>query len=263
MKLVSVKLMGGLGNNLFQIACCISYALKHGCDYCIPTVIENPHSIGQKVLFSNNLKYCEYGVVENINFDGYEFSSHVYYKEPYFHYKEIPKYDCDRLYIFGYFQSWRYIEPYREEIIKILNLPTFTIKPGTIFIHHRLGNYKNLNKFHKMISQEYISSSLSYFAVRGYKKFLVFSDEIDESKKVINSDIYNLLEFVYSGSNSEEQDLGMMSACAGGIMSASSFSWWGSFIGNENRLIVYPKKWFGTELNHDTKDLCPESWIAL
>ena len=161
------------------------------------------------------------------------------------------------------FRAIKFFDDYREEIIKIFDLPTYTIEPKTIFIHHRLGDYKKLTKFHKIISEEYISSSLSYFAVRGYKKFLVFSDEIEESKKIINSDIYNLLEFVYSGSNSEEQDLGMMAACAGGVMSASSFSWWGAYLGSQDRMITYPRDWFGEELKHNTKDLCPENWIAI
>jgi len=262
---VSIKLIGGLANNLFQIATVLAYSLKHGCDYCIPTVIDQPHYPDQKVFFSKNLKYCEYGVITQVPMEGgYNFSSHVYYTEPHFHFKEIPKYDCDKLWLNGYFQSYKYFNDYREEILKILGLPTFTIQPETIFIHHRLGDYKNLTKFHKIISEEYISSALSYFAVRGYKKFLVFSDEIEESKKIINSDIYNLLEFVYSVDNTEVQDLSLMASCAGGIMSASSFSWWGAYLGEiEGRDILYPIDWFGEELKNDTSDLCLKNWIAV
>ena len=32
---------------------------------------------------------------------------------------------------------------------------------------------------------------------------------------------------------------------------------------NINKTILYPSIWFGEALNHDTKDICPESWIKI
>lgn len=265
---VSCKLVGGLGNCLFIISTTIAYSLKHGIDYCIPNIVWDPHYDNQKVFYSKNIKYCGYGKIEKFETSKelpYGYSSYHYYTEPYFHYKELPiPKDEDKITLIGYYQSFKYFDEYREEILKILDLITYTISPETIFIHHRLGDYKMLSGFHKIISDEYISSSLSYFAVRGYKKFLVFSDEIEESKKVINSERFNKLEFVYSGDNTEIQDLALMSSCAGGIMSASSFSWWAAYIGErKGRDILYPKDWFGEELKHDTMDLCLPNWIAI
>ena len=80
------------------------------------------------------------------------------------------------------------------------------------------------------------------------RKFIVVSDEPREVAKKI-------LEYpdtvVLSGN--ELYDLGVMSACqGGGILSPSSFSWWGASLGrwigkNDGRYIA-PEFWFGWRL---------------
>ena len=53
-----------------------------------------------------------------------------------------------------------------------------------------------------------------------------------------------------------------MSMCDDFIIANSTFSWWGAWLGNRGKVIA-PKKWFGENLNHDTKDLyCPD-WILI
>src|ERR1017187_3312553 len=104
---VTCKLIGGFSNCLWIMAATLSYSLKYGIDYCILETIENPHSTDQKVYQSSQIRYCNKedfrGVVK-------------VYTEPFFHFQEIPKYDCDVLILSGYFQSILFFKDYLSEI---------------------------------------------------------------------------------------------------------------------------------------------------
>jgi len=52
-----------------------------------------------------------------------------------------------------------------------------------------------------------------------------------------------------------------MSCCDDNIIANSSFSWWGAYFNDKpNKIVCYPSKWFGHNMNNDTRDLCPSSW---
>jgi len=246
---VEVIQQGGVGNCCFQIAAAYCYSLKYGMDYLVSDENINPH-LGQKSVLFPNVKY---GTLSK------EIPEYI---EPAFHYNPIPY--MPNLRMGGYFQSHLYHYQYKPELLKLFNIPIIP-KHDTIFLHYRLGDYKTLGKFHQIISDSYITDCLAYFSARGDKKFLILSDEINEAKKQINTERFTKLEIEYSDSNSELEDLSLMASCGGGVMSASSFSWWGAYLGtNEDRTILYPKNWFGESLsNHSIKNLCPENWIAL
>lgn len=250
--MISVKLMGGLCNNLFQISAALGHSLKYNNTPChIPTIIDNPHSEGQKVFYSPHLNYCDIETEISIYF------------EPSFSYNEIP--NTPDIYLQGYFQSYLYHHQFKNEILRLLNIE-HKFNEGFVFLHYRLGDYKKLGLFHQIISDDYIRKAIHYFIGVGYNKFLVFSDEIEEAKNIINKDKFEgWASFYYSEGKSELEDLSLMAGCEHGIMSASAFSWWAAYIGqNEDRRILYPHKWFGEELNHHSiKDLCPPNWIAL
>ena len=64
-------------------------------------------------------------------------------------------------------------------------------------------------------------------------------------------------EFTFSEGNSEIDDLNMMAGCKGIIIANSSFSWWGAFLGDQNKKVIAPKEWF-TDTN--MKVNLPKQW---
>jgi hypothetical protein len=60
------------------------------------------------------------------------------------------------------------------------------------------------------------------------------------------------------------EEMIFMSCCHHHIIANSSFSWWGAYFNSSpDKIVCYPKTWFGPALPLNTKDLCPSEWIAI
>jgi len=249
---VVCKLMGGLGNNLFQIVNLLRYSIKYNIPYCVPTKIDNPHYEGQKVFYSKYLNFCD---------EEYK-GIRCFYNEKGFEYNEIPKQICDYCVLNGYFQSYHYFNDYREQILEILDIP-YEFKEGYVAIHYRLGDYRKISNIHPPVSLEYIHSGIKYFTDRGYKKFICFSDEIDYCYE--NIKVPDDCTIGFSQGRTDIEDLSLASSCEHCICSNSSYSFWLYYLNqNEDKLGVFPKdNWFGVDMSHDTKDIYMPEMILL
>lgn len=248
--MVSSTPRGGAGNCLFCIAATIAYSLKNNMPYCIPMEVQNPHYEGQKPYIFDGVKYCD------------KTPDLPIYKEPYFHYAKIPY--QENILLDGYWQSWRFFDAYREEILKAFG---FKYKRNErVSIHKRIGDYKKFPQHHPIVSDEYIEQAILHFASLGYKKFLVFSDTIEELKELLSQPRFNLFDFEFSEGKSEIEDLEAMSSCQHNIICNSTFSWWAQYLNqNTNKIIVAPQKdkWFGEEMKHNVDDLYMNNWTLI
>ena len=58
------------------------------------------------------------------------------------------------------------------------------------------------------------------------------------------------------------QDLRLMASCRHAIIANSSFSWWGAWLGtNERKVVVAPRRWFVR--GPATPNLFPEGWAVI
>lgn len=249
--MIGTTLMGGCGNNLFQIAMCLAHSLKHDLEYCIPLSIVNPHYSNQKPLRFPNIKYSNI-VLQLTKFN-----------EQQFEYKEVPP--IDDVCFCGYWQSYKFFDDYRDEIMKAFGFDDLVTIPNICAIHYRAGDFKNFPTIHPIVSTEYIIAAINQMISKGYKRFLVFSDDIPDIKEIIEGfNWYNDCIFEYSEGQSDLEDLKLMASCSSNIISNSTYGWWAAYSNpNPQKTVVYPRKWFGDALPHDTKDLCPKSWISL
>ena len=260
MGIVSTRLMGGLGNMLFEIAASYSTALRDGKEMiCDVTDIQMPHkpytyytnNILRKVKFSNELP--------NLGYIG----------ENGFHYTPIPKIDGN-VKLIGHFQSEKYFIEHRNEILELFEIDDKTknhllekygeiINQDTCSIHIRRGDYLGLPTHHPTQSIDYYKEAIQIIGEE--KHFLVFSDDIEWCKE--NFDFLNNKTFI-SG-NQDYEDLYLMSMCKNNIIANSTFSWWGAWLNkNENKQVIIPSKWFGVSNSHlNTNDLYCDKWIKL
>lgn len=258
--MISCKLMGGIGNQLFQIAATYALALRNNDNACFD--LSSCHTPNQGY---SSKKYKDNILSKINNVNNYNFR-HTY-NEPRFGYEELP-YTNDLL-LTGYFQSELYFNDYKYEIIDLFEIPSINktkVKEDFIWwdindkpitsIHIRRGDYLNHPDFHPVCGIEYYEKAISEI---GDSYFVFISDDMDWVRKNFKG-----RDYVFPEYKDEILDLTVMMMCDNNIISNSSFSWWGAYLNkNENKKVVTPKNWFGPLGPKDTEDIIPKDWVIL
>lgn len=245
----SPYLMGGLCNQMFQIASIYGLSRKHNRKYLFS---ENYIDNSQTIIHSKN-KYKNY-------FDTIFCKLKQYRKDDIkcnLYRESIQKVGKPHDIIFnnntlfyGYYQNFHNWDGYKDEV---KNLFYFENKKydkydtdNSFFIHFRRGDYVN-NSYHEVVNNDYYKNALKYFNV---KKVLIFSNEKNYGMKL---DFLKDYEKVFVDED-EIDSLNIMRQCKyGGICANSSFSWWGAYLNNsKDKIITVPCKWFG--INSRIKD---------
>jgi hypothetical protein len=258
--MITSHLQGGLGNQMFQIAASYALSKRLGVDYGFNFDLCDTPNQGHT---SNNYKLNLFKKINNYNLD---LSKFIRYTEPKFSYSELPK--IDNLCLYGYFQSEKYFKDYEKDIRELFNIDielknkikdfitSLNNKKSTTSIHVRRGDYLKFSNYHKLCPISFFKESMK---IIGDSNFIVVSDDLNWCKE-------NFLEdnVFFSPFNSEIDDFILMSLCENNIISNSSFSWWASYLNNnESKKIIAPNFWFGEEGPKDTFDIYKKEWIIL
>lgn len=245
--MVTTTLVGRYGNQCFQIAAAIGYARKHNMEYCIPEKSLDPN-VWQT--------WFKFPVVD--------FEPAKVYKERRHCYTEIPKFDDVRLE--GYFQTEKYFEHCRDEVVKVFSTEEKQIFKETASVHVRRGDYLLHPHLFPVLPSKYYQKAILHLRQNSIENFLVFSDDIEWCRKEFTLEKYGT-NFYFIENGCEHADINDMSACEHNIISNSSFSWWGAYLNqNPNKIVVAPmhQKWFGRHNRHlITKDILPKEWIQI
>lgn len=253
--MITSNLVGGLGNYMFQMSAAYSLGLDNG----VSCIFDNQTS----VTVHKHLDSYKDNILRNLIYGKPSIKNS--YTEPFFHYQEIPF--TLNLRLNGYYQSEKYFKHNRDGILDLFSINTpnekyinkkygDVLKGKTCSIHVRRGDYLGLPNHHPSCSLSYYNEAISQMDV---DNFLVFSDDIEWCKENFVGD-----EFIFVEGNTDYIDMWLMSLCDNNITANSSFSWWGAWLNqNTDKKVVAPKRWFGSAINHNTKDLIPESWITI
>ena len=288
--MIITKLIGGLGNQMFQYAAGRRAAHTNQTELKLDTSwFKNPNGAIQRDYLLNVFNIEEaFASEEKLNkFRGARQNVLIkliasYYKRPYvkqrFSYfdKNILKVN-DNTYLDGYWTSEKYFKDIEEIVRKEF---TFKDKPDavnqkminsikncdSISIHIRRGDYifdETTNKYHGVCGLDYYSNSVAMI-VKKVKNpyFFIFSDDI----KWVKQNLHLKFPCVYVDYNigkKDYEDMRLMSNCHHNIIANSSFSWWGAWLNQyKNKIIIAPKKCF-RDKSIDTTDLIPQPWIKI
>lgn len=281
-KVVTVFLMGGLGNQLFQLFACISYGIRTSRRIILPyaealttgtirqTYWDNLFKTIKHMTTYNNAQYTvdALSMFPSFHEDGYRFA-------------EIASFDVPKVQIYGYFQSPKYFQGHYETICTLMNLPAqiervhnyhskyFAENVHTIGMHFRIGDYKHIQDYHPIMPVQYYVSALNHLLLRrnGTEcNVLYFCEEKDLD--TVSSMIAQIKYLVYGvtfvradSTVSDWEQMLLMANCNDNIIANSTFSWWGAYLNQtHNKLVCYPNTWFGPSSKNDVTDLFPPEW---
>lgn len=260
--MTSCRLYGGFGNQLFQIATTLAHAKRVGDEYAIPSEVTNPHKANQLAYSFTCVSKVAYDFAGIETGEITDIEKAVPYKEPYYHYCPIPL--MKNLLLDGYWQSAKYFDEFKDELLEMLELKIDKIYHGWCAIHVRRGDYLRHPDHHPVQKTVYYLEAMeAIYRTAGIKNFMIFSDDIAWCKE--NFD-FPKFEFGYREGYDEISDMLAMGSCSHQIISNSSYSWWGQYIcPNPDKICIAPKKerWFGPSLPHNVDDLYNDKWILL
>jgi hypothetical protein len=242
-KKLYMKIHGGLGNQFFQVASAYGIAKKNNCILILVTDYEKetfPHQ--EEVDEYNKTFFQSFRIIQQ---------KHV---------PEIPMY-CETdnikcfqhneitieksLYIEGYLQNEKYFKEYRKDILALFK--PYDLKLDSYFIHVRRGDYLT-NPLHCIDLHDYYKSAIDYIESKNPQShYYIVSDDIPYCKEYTLFDSLNKT-FV---EDTPMNTLSIMSSCKGGICSNSTFSWWGSYLIDREKIVTFPKKWIHNEHEND------------
>ena len=240
--------MGRLGNVFFEIFSTYGYSVKHGfsCYFNYVPVLE---------------------MLPNIKFNVGTFNvDHIMREE-----KGIPSFSItyndfekkDNVELYGFLQSYKYFENLDEKCF-VYSCP-HAIKDDlyekitsedSSFIHVRRGDY--LNYPENLLDISYYYKAIKLMNVKSY---FVFSDDIPFCKSIFSSfEERNAYDFFYIENENPYQDISLMSIMKNGILSNSSFSFWGARLNGKPIRAICPLYWFSSKNKIDTDDIVYPEW---
>ena len=316
--MLTITIMGGLGNQLFQIFTTIATALRNNDTFFflnferLPGNPGHPRYTHWRTILHGLQQYLTPSNTANDKM----FQSLPRWDEIGFPYRPTPtdtvKY-TKPLRLHGYFQSELYFKDKYDEICKMIQLKEQQNGIKQLYANEEWGQdyYGSLNKtrilvsmhfrigdsiqnlhVHPVMSVDYYYRAISYTIEHGGVgtgsttetvpkdfTFLVFYEPCD--KAIVEKNVAELqnrcrvlfgsdrdrnrVKFVFVRDTiADWQQMLLMSVCDHNIIPNSSFSWWGAYFNaNPAKIVCYPNIWFGPGVSHDTRDLCPKSWVKV
>lgn len=282
---IFVKILGGLGNQMFQYATAKALSIKTGQALLLDNESlkrhqERPFELGHFNISEGVVSFLDYFKLGMLGLDYplIKVKKHPrYYLEKKFEFNpDVLKFNAP-VYLDGYFQSEKYFKDYRSDLLKAFTFKSemndnekkyFSLMKNklSVSIHIRRGDYiSNASASNLFVAQplSYYENALNLLREKFFNfQVFVFSDDAEWVKHNLKTDFE--LNFV-TGNNGENsfRDLRLMSFCDHHIIANSSFSWWGAWLNqNPEKLVVAPKEWF-KDKNKNDGDLIPENWIRI
>ena len=122
-----------------------------------------------------------------------------------------------------------------------------------IGLHIRRTDYVQKQSYHPLCTLDYYERALKKLP---NIPVIIVSDDPEWCGK---QELFKPDRFLISDSDSNVVDMCILSLCKYHVIANSSFSWWGAWLANSNKVIA-PKIWYGSVANLNDSDLVPQDW---
>jgi hypothetical protein len=183
----------------------------------------------------------------------------------------------DGSYLIGYWHTEKYFKDIRNQLVKDFSIKkppnkanrdmaAKIAKVPAVSLHVRRGDYitnANANRFHGLAPMDYYNAAVKLMAEKVKDPhFFVFSDDpkwTQENIKIGKHTTY----VTHNDANTGYEDMRLMTGCRHHIIANSSFSWWGAWLNpRADKVVIAPERWFA-DPDTDTRDIYAEGWLKL
>jgi len=199
------------------------------------------------------------------------------YRERHFHFDDNLATLRAPVYLDGFWQSERYFVEVAQTVRREFtptqpfdaNNRAFADRISAVkalSLHVRRGDYvdeQGTNRFHGTCSLAYYQRAVEYVSARIAEVHLfVFSDDQRWARENLQFDFPT----TFVDANTPDcgfLDMQLMCRCHHHILANSSFSWWGAWLNPSlEKIVIAPARWFNAA-GIDTRDLIPKQWVRL
>lgn len=291
--MVRVKLMGGLGNQLFQYSVGRRLSIETATELVLDLKLIgreyegiyrhdyqlDPFNISAETAVSSTLPLNLDGIRRKL-VKGTSMISPMLSASLFDEYRETTEFMFDSavfglpgdVCLNGYWQSWKYFQDIRESLLSELSIDgepegenrkwaEKISKTNAISLHVRRGDYVSMGID---LPSEYYRRALRKIALNeDDATVFVFSDDIQwvkDNEDAMVPDTGVELEYVTSNDvDNPQEDMRLMWSCDHNIISNSTFSWWGAWLNrNEEKQVIAPQTWFSRDV--EELDIVPPDW---
>lgn len=256
--MIIVKVMGGLGNQLFTYA--IAYALSKQQKSSVildKQIYHTSYSLRKCQLDSFTISFTKELIpfsfghnraskkIYNTFHDAYlkaRYKPLVVSEKEEFEQQDIRVGD-DNLYLKGYWQNYRYFHQYRKDLIREFQLKAVSedakrlidraAQEKPIAMHIRRGDYKTF-KGGKCLSMDYYKQALAYLReeIKTDSPIWIFTDDVEFCKSQFTDTSISYVSLMARLTDIEE--FWVMTKCKHFVIANSSFSWWAAYLSESN-----------------------------
>jgi len=173
--------------------------------------------------------------------------------------------------LIGYFQTWKYVralEQASDLTLRIKNpsvwfdqLMVIAERTRPIMIHVRQGDYReDVNAFIGVLGPNYYKNALIQVIATGINAPIwVFSDDIESARNVLNLHGNENVNWIVAPEGVDPaEELAIMQFGCAHIIANSTFSWWGAYLSKSTKIVIAPGSWFKSRT--EPLDLIPPDW---
>lgn len=292
--MITVRLKGGMGNQMFQYAFGLAQAKKLNTEYKLDCAVLLDRARSKDFVYRNydldiyslepdfvmsperlsalyKLRSAKLSrLIKKITLKGLPLE-----KEKHFHVDhELLSKPKDNVAYDGWWQSPKYFKSVEQEVRNAFAFKSSILSDSTVLHKQILQTNSvclNVRRTDFLTTPSLNSTNLQYFmnAVRQMSElvenphFFIFSDDIKWCTENLKLPFPTIIVGHEHKGVKFGNYLQLMKSCKNYIIPNSSFAWWAVWLNeNEDKKVIAPRNWFN-EGDFDTKDLVPETWLRL
>lgn len=258
----TAHLMGGLGNQMFQIANAICQGKKNNVNVIFDNEFVNWNTPNRR----KPISYRD-SIYRNLTFSSIK-SELIRVEEQTWNTANLNFNTQKSTEFYGYFQSSNNFLGYdsnirdlfcpTQEFISRMNSKySDSLNGNTLSVHIRRSDYLTISRILPVVDASYIEKAIQTHGY--YDNLFIFSDD----KEWVRNNL-NLKNSVVVDGLDDYEELWLMSMCKNNIISNSTFSWWASFLNSNTYKKVYaPSIWFGPDWKQDYNNIYEKYWNVI